>query len=537
MPFTRRDFLKAGATVATVAAAPRPLLVYFGRRPEPAPPIQDSRLKDLAAKALEAARGAGAGYADVRLTHDWSTGGFGVAAAESLAVGVRALVTGYWGFASGPVWSSDEMARLGREAVHQARTNSLGNSRVVELAPAPAVRDGHWVMPVKIDPFEISPSEIQDFLLSLKIYTERFPGTSVQVLEAHFVKQEEALASTEGTYCTQRVYGSSGDFWFNLFKGDKGLGRALDGLTPTGLGFELFRDAPLREAIRRLIAEMEEDLTLPEKPVDVGRYDAVFNARCTAGLLAATLGPATELDRALGYEANAGGSSYITAPFDMLGSYRTGASSLTVTANRSEPGGCATVQWDDDGVVPDEFTLVQDGVLVDFQTTRESAGWLKGHYAAHGRPFRSHGCAAAASAINAPLQRTPNLVMAPGSEAADFDDLLAGLTAGIAVKDMLVDVDFQHLSGAGRLYYEGARMGSTYEVKRGKRVARIVGAGILFRAPELWKSLLKVGGPASAQRHGFLDTKGEPAQNGCHSVTAPPAVFKQVTLIDPLRRA
>ena len=537
MPITRRDFLKAGATVAAAATAPRPLLVYLGRRPEPVPPIQDPRLKELALRALEAARGAGAAYADVRLTHDWDTGGGGAVQNESLAVGVRALVNGYWGFASGPVWSPDEMARLGREAVHQAQTNALGKSRIVELAPAPTVRDGHWVMPVKIDPFEISPSEVQDLLVGLSIYTERFPGTSVQYLEARFRKQEEALASTEGTYCTQRLYGSTGAFWFNLVKGDKGLGRALDGLTPAGLGFERFSDGPLREAIRRLIADMEEDLTLPEKPVDIGRYDTVFDAGCTARLLAATLGPATQLDRALGYEANAGGTSYITAPFDMLGSYQMGAPSLTVTANRSEPGGCATVQWDDDGVVPDEFTLVKDGVLVDFQTTRESAGWLKGYYAAHGHPFRSHGCAAAASAISAPLQRTPNLVVAPGPEATDFDDLIAGLTTGIAVKDVDLNVDFQHLNGSGRLYYEGARMGSTYEVKRGKRVARIVGAGILFRAPEFWKALLRLGGPASARRHGFVDVKGEPAQNSCHSLTAPPALFKQVTVIDPLRRA
>lgn len=535
MALTRRDFVKAGATAAVAAATPRPLLVYLGRRAEPVPPIQDPRLKELALRALEAARGAA--YADVRLTHDWSTGGFAAAETESLAAGVRALVKGYWGFASGPVWSPDEMARLGREAVHQAGTNSLGKTRTVELAPAPPVANGHWVMPVKVDPFEVSGAEIADLLLSLKIYTERFPGARVRLNEAHFVKQEKALASTDGTYCTQRLYGTFGALSIELAKGEQGIERPLELFTPAGLGFERWRDEPLREAIRRLLAEMEEDLALPEKPVEVGRYDTVFDAASVAKLLADTIGPATELDRALGYEANAGGTSYINAPLDMLGTYQAGAPSLTVTANRSEPGGCATVQWDDDGVVPDDFALVKDGVLVDFQTTRESAGWLKGYYAQHARPFRSHGCADSASGINAPLPRAPNLVMTPGAEAVDFEDLVAGLTTGVAVKGVILDMDFQHLNGSGRLYAPGLGIGPTYEVKRGKRVARIAGAGMLFRAPELWKALLRLGGPASAQRYGLTDTKGEPAQASCHSVTAPPAVLKQVTLIDPLRRA
>src|ERR1044072_7519378 len=115
MTITRRSFLKTGATVATAMAVPRPLLGVLRRAGR-----DDVPLKDLAFRALEAARGAGAGYADVRLTHDWDRRirPDAVEDLESMTVGVRALVDGYWGFASGPVWSPDEMVRLGREAVH-----------------------------------------------------------------------------------------------------------------------------------------------------------------------------------------------------------------------------------------------------------------------------------------------------------------------------------------------------------------------------------------------------------------------------------
>jgi TldD protein len=117
----------------------------------------------------------------------------------------------------------------------------------------------------------------------------------------------------------------------------------------------------------------------------------------------------------------------------MLGSYQAGAPAITLTAERSEPGAVATVKWDDEGVEPDTFHLVKDGVLTDFQTTRESAGWMKDYYAKTGQPIRSHGCAGAPSAVYAPMQQAPNLTLTSGHGAEDFDALVSGMTDGIAI--------------------------------------------------------------------------------------------------------
>ena len=179
MLITRRDILRAGASVAALAALPRPLLAQLGGAPEPVPAIEDPRLKSLALRALEAARAAGASYADVRLSHTrtrtFSESIAGVHDSESMVVGVRTLVDGYWGFASSPVWSPAELARLGRAAVHQAKVNTVGQARSVELAPVPVIADGHWTMPVELDPFEISPFEIVDYLMSLRNFVGRHP--------------------------------------------------------------------------------------------------------------------------------------------------------------------------------------------------------------------------------------------------------------------------------------------------------------------------------------------------------------------------
>jgi TldD protein len=398
-------------------------------------------------------------------------------------------------------------------------------------------------MPVELDPFALSPFEIEDFLRGLEVYTNRITsggvGVGIRVNQATGVVQEKAFASTDGSYYTQRTYHTGGVFVAGVRLMEKEIDSSfsLDCLSFAGLGWELYaaeripqvRDQPLREVIRQRVEETRETMLMPVKPVEVGRYDTVLDAWSMAQLVDHTLGRATELDRALGYEANAGGTSYLNDPFAMLGTYEAGAPALTVTGNRSDPGGVANVQWDDEGVRPDTFPLVQDGVLTDFQTTRESAGWLEELYAKTGRPFHSHGCANAPTAVYAPLQHPPNLVLAPGREERDFDALVSGMSEGIAIKRVRLDMDYQNSSGLGT--------GEVYEVKRGKRVARIASAGFLFRATELWKGLLDLGGAASVLRYGVPGSKGEPAQHCLHSVSAPPAVMKQLTLIDPLRKA
>lgn len=560
--FTRRDLLKAGSTAVALALLPRPLLADFGGpTPVPVPPIEDPDVKKLALRAIEAARSAGASYADVRLTHTYDRQVNGnsllltetqyqnllpLVDEETMHVGVRALVNGYWGFAASPIWSPDEMARLAQEAVNQAQVNGLGLVRAVELPPIPKVVDGHWSTPVKRDPFQVSPLEMLDYMHSIGRYGELRLDRHIEpynfVARAWFeyrcVMQDKAFASTEGSYLTQRFYRSHGSLQVEGSKGYKNLSHddlhvhPAEFITTVGEGWESvgYDQATMREKIRQFYEEvLIPELLLPKQSVEVGRYDAVIEANGVAKLVSQTLGRATELDRALGYEANAGGTSYINDPLAMVGNYQMGAETLTVTADRSSPGGCATVQWDDEGVKPEDYTLIQNGVLTDFHTTRESASWLKDHYTKHQRPVRSHGCAAAATGREAPLTHVPNLSMAPGKESLDFKAMVGMLKSGIAIKDINPTMDFQCLNG-------WVPNPQVYRVRDGKCVARIEGAALLFRAPELWKGIRALGGPDSVRRFGFSSAKGEPAQETYHTVAAPPALFQQLTLIDVRRK-
>ena len=541
MRVTRRGFLEAGTTTALLASVPPWLVASLpGRTPGRGgvvPPVTDADIRELALRAVDAARGAGAEYADVRLTHMYRRSidsKRSVSDTEEMTVGVRVLFNSYWGFAAGPTWTADEVTRLGREAAAVAKDNAGGKPRFVELAQMSASETGHWETPIRIDPFSVPIDEIMDFLMGINVYVgEAYPGIGSRT-GCEFTRREEAFASTEGAYLTQVFTTTGAGLGILLEKAPQGErnGIGSDLLLPAARGWEYIRDndAALRAEPPRLAAILEADWKLPWKPVDVGRYDLILDVAGMAGLLNATLGAATELDRALGYEANASGTSYLDDPLAMLDELQVASPIVTITGNRSAPGALATAQWDAEGVRPTDFALVKDGVLTDYQTTREAAGWLKEAYAKRGISPRSHGCANAQSALFASMLFPPNLRLEPGKDDAGLDDLIAGLDRGVCVGGLELGVDFQQRDGwsVGGLFYE---------VKGGKRVARLAHAGLLFRTTDLWKALTALGGPKSFRWTPAGRSKGEPAQTVSYSVGAVPARFKQQTIIDSWRTA
>jgi TldD protein len=454
-----------------------------------------------------------------------------VALNETHGVGVRALVNGYWGFFSSAVWTPDEMVRLGQGAAALAVANARGKTRPFTLGTIPVVR-GEWTMPVKYDPFTIAFAEKADYLDSVIAAMGRYRPAVGGTLVPSFQRLHKYFASSEGSSWVQTTYISEGQLQVG-YRAEPGYhkmssaGTRSPALTAAGRGWEYFSESHLLDQVPELIdlADQLRDQVM----VDIGRYDVVCAPWAAASLLSETIGAATELDRAMGFEANADGTSYVDQPLAMLGTYQMGSPLLTVTANRSHVGGAATVQWDDEAVVPDEFAIVNKGVLVDYQTTREQAAWLAPYYAKTGKPVRSHGCASTQSAVDVTLQNAPNLQLQPGQQDVTFADLVANTEKGIAVLDLMATMDSQRLNGIG--------LGTMREITKGKLGRRIVNGAITFRAPELWKNLTGLGGPTSTRWFGMRSRKGEPVQSNVHSVGAVPAKFANTAIIDYTRKA
>ncbi|HXC25527.1 MAG TPA: TldD/PmbA family protein [Gemmatimonadaceae bacterium] len=502
----------------------------------------------LAQTAVDVARSAGATYADARLTrtvaHQYNMEGNTTFdhAWEIVGVGVRALVDGYWGFVAAPFVEQEEIVQMARDAVGQAKANSNGPPRTVELGRVPPVT-GMWETPIRIDPFNISVEEKLDFFAYWKDCAKKVDIEYVQDGEsssAQFVRQERVVATSEGSTYSQTQWESAGLISIDLTAstGGSAVGDDVPGLDMTGQGWELFLDANLPEKFLKVREMILQRAHLGAKPATIGRYTLVCDGRTMASLLQMTLGVATQLDRALGYEANASGTSFIDDPLAMVGTYQVASPLVTVTANRSETTGLATVKWDDEGVTPRDTTLVKDGVLVDFQTTREQAAWLAPYYQRHDHPVRSNGYAASFDALSHPLQMMPNLALEPSSAPLSLNDLVADVKDGLLLEDCRAyDMDFQARSGL-------LGLGRMREIKNGRLGSFVGGGACLFDSVDLWKHLMALGGRATQGMRGvnpwtMRDTawnKGQPPQATSNTVRAVAATILNQPFINPTRK-
>lgn len=534
----------------------------------------------LARHGIDAALAAGASYADARLTHvltenyDRGTRGslvstnppgtflsedlsgsratvinrgdgavgiattlMNIALNVEVGIGVRALVNGYWGFAASPYWTMDDAARLGKESAAQAvfsaggaATKSMGP---VTLGSIPVIRDGRWIMP-GIDPFTIAIDEKIDFLQNLlETITEQSRYNRAALGGLGLWREERVFASSEGTALTQVRYRTQpGPLSFETRVASRDW-------SPSALcarGWDIMHDLNAQQMLEGAVPYAKSTmaaLSSRRKPVTVGRYDVVVSSEVAGALTYQTLGWPTELDRVLGLEANATGTSYLGPdPFRSLG-MAIAPTGLTLSANRTQPGALATTKWDDDGVETGEFAIVRDGVLVDYQTTREHMGIMEPWYRQRNIAVKSHGCAVASTAINAPLLLSPNFIVAPGREDIAEDDLIRDTRRGIYFPAGKVDVD--HQSRNGVLVPDS--MNPPREIKDGRIGDVLASAALTFNTVELWKKFLVSGGPRSATASMHHEVKGQPSQDTLCNVTAVPMKYSGMSIIDLLRRA
>lgn len=558
--WTRRAWLFNTTRTALSAVAGTPLL--RGRAPRVArhtprrvPQISTPNAERLdptpwqalALRALDAARSAGAQYADVRLqrtvTHNYQFSDTGLTNDwERIGVGVRTLANGCWGFSACPRVDADTVVRLAQDAVASAKESAGGQARVVDLGTYPKAV-GSWTTPVAIDPFTVSIEEKRDYIEYWMMCAQR-AGRPIDQSSSSlgFVRREQVVATSEGSLFTQTCFESGG----RINQGDTSVEVQLDGLEATGRGWELLtQEAHILEQLdrgrERYLAE--QALIKAARPGSVGRYTVVIDGTTMATILDRTVGVATQLDRALLYEASAGGSSFLTNPLEMLGHFQMASPDVTVMANRSAPAQLATVQWDDEGVRPEPFAIIKDGILTDFQTTREQAAWLAPYYQQHGLPVRSHGCASAPEALSVTMQQPPNLAVLPGKTDVGLEELAANVQDGILVTAGLVGADYQATTGT--------LTGKMRQIRNGKIGRLVVGGAVLFKTLELWKGITALGGVSTQETLGlpalftvfnfarshWPDMKGEPVQWTSHSVSGVAALIPNQALINPRMKA
>ncbi|MGQ0647955.1 MAG: metallopeptidase TldD-related protein [Gemmatimonadaceae bacterium] len=535
---TRRDFLKQGTAAAGAVALSGALRSADAARPTSPAPAMDAVVKDLLLEALNAAKLVGAAYADARIGRYQQNFVFtreqqilNVVDTDSIGIGVRALVAGTWGFAASRDLTKAGVASAAREAVAIAKANRVARDRAVELAPAPAHPDATWKSPYEIDPFTVPVEEKADLLIRANAEGMKAPNVKYVFSGMFFRRMERNYANTEGSVIAQTVVQSAVQQQFTAVSPDfSDFQNRGNTLPPTGRGYEWVRAANLVENSRKWGEEASEKLKA--KPVEVGRYDLVLHPSHLWLTIHESIAHPTELDRAMGYEANYAGTSFVAPPDKHLGTFKYGPEFLNIQGDRSQAGALSTIGYDDDGVQPDDFLIIKNGIVNDYQTTREQAPWLKWWYDRNGLPTRSHGCSYADNWSSVQFQRMPNVSLLPGERDQSFEDVIAATDRGIAiVGDGSFSIDQQRYNAqfGGQLFHE---------IRGGKIVGMLKDVAYQIRTPDFWNAMDMIGGRGGYEVWGsFFDGKGQPGQVNAVSHGSVPARFRQINVINTGRKA
>ncbi|WP_327634245.1 TldD/PmbA family protein [Kribbella sp. NBC_00482] len=488
--------------------------------------------QELAAAALQRARDLGATFAEFRLERIRSESISlrdsvleNAKDDEDLGLAVRVIHDGTWGFAAGVALTTDEAVILAEQAVNMAQVSRPINAETIELADEPTYEDASWVSSYEIDPFSVPRAEKVALLTDYSdrlLKAEGVAHVSVHVATIHECKY---YANTAGTSYTQQRVRIGPDITAHAVAEDRfdsmssvapPAGRGWEYMTGTGWNWD--------EELAQIPAWLAEKMAAPA--VEAGTYDVVIDPSNLWLTIHESIGHATELDRALGYEANYAGTSFAT--LDQLGTLKYGSPVMHVTGDRTAENGLSTVGYDDEGVAGQQWDLVKDGVLVGYQVDRRMA---KKNEDVLGTP-RSNGCAYADSSGHIPIQRMANVSLQPAADGPSTEELISRVKNGIfIVGDKSWSIDMQRYN----FQFTGQRF---YKITDGKLEGQLRDVAYQATTTDFWGSMEAVGGPQTYVLGGALNCgKAEPGQSGAVSHGCPSALFRGVRILNTTQEA
>jgi TldD protein len=440
---------------------------------------------------------------------------------EDVGFAVRVIHRGAWGFASGVVLTPEEARRVAETAVAVAEVAAEMTTTPVQLAPEPVYDDVTWVSAYDVNPLEVPTSEKAAVLTEWTNRLRQHASVGHATAELQQVQENKYYADLTGTRTTQqRVRLQPG---FEAMASDEKSG-VFDSMAsiapPVARGWEYLTDgvydwdAELAE-VPDLLAEK---LVAPS--VEPGSYDLVIHPSNLWLTIHESIGHATELDRALGYEANYAGTSFAT--YDKLGTLQYGSDVMNVTGDRTVEHGLSTVGYDDEGVQTREWDIIKDGVLVGYQLDRSM-----GHMKPELHEGRSNGCAYADSPGHIPIQRMANVSLQAAADGPSTEDLIGQVDRGIyIVGDKSWSIDMQRFN----FQFTGQRF---FKITDGRLDGQLRDVAYQATTTEFWNSMEAVGGPETWVLGGAFNCgKAQPGQVAAVSHGAPSALFRDVRILN-----
>ncbi|PAW67263.1 MAG: TldD protein [Opitutia bacterium Tous-C1TDCM] len=507
-------------------------------------PIPAARKKRLADAALNAATKRGATYADVRIGRylrqsisTRETKVDGVTSDESYGAGVRVIADGAWGFMATDRLSEESVARAAAEAVAIAIANARLQDEPVVLAPQAGVGEVAWRTPIRTNPFAVSLQEKVEHLLAAN-RAALAQGASFINTQLYQINEQKYFASTDGSYIDQDIH----RLWptFTVTATDQKTGRfetrnALS--SPVGRGYEYLGADPAGKragatvryfesydlAEDAVLAAQQAREKLAAKRVVAGQYDLVLDPTHLGLTIHESVGHATELDRVLGYEANYAGTSFATLDKWKSKDFKYGSPIVNFFADRTEAGTLGAVGYDDEGVPAKRWPIIRDGILVDYQKTRDQAHMV-GQNA-------GDGCSYAQSWNAVQFQRMPNVSLQPGAAPLTPAEMIKRVERGIYIVgrgSFSIDQQRYNFQFGGQLFYE---------IKNGEIAGMLRDVAYQSNTQEFWNSCVAICDRRDYMHFGsFFDGKGQPSQVSAVSHGSATSRFNKVNVLNTGRR-
>ena len=470
----------------------------------------------LAARALDTALARGAVYADIRFDDGRSEraevrNGVVVTLGDTRSVGygIRALVDGAWGFAASARLDDDGVDDAAALAVAIARAGAAVAVRRFAQAPLECYVDTYRT-PLERDPASVPLGERVALLLQAERALHATPSVRVGRAWIDLWHTDKTFYSTTGSRIAQSIVQSGsgisalavgdGDAQERTYPGDVGLYQ-------TG-GWEIVEAAALRENAARIGEEATQLLSAPQCPA--GTFDIILGGSQVSLQIHESLGHAAELDRIMGWEANFSGTSFLDP--SELGRLRYGSQHVTIVIDNTLSRGLATAAYDDEGSKSVVDDIVRDGVLVGFETSRDTARTID---------RASNACVRAETWRHVPMIRMSNLNLLPGT--ASFEQLFDDVADGIYMEsNRSWSIDDHRLN-----FQFGCEIG--WKIKNGKKSAMVKNPTYAGVTPAFWNACDAVADERSWVAWGTPNCgKGEPMQTGRTAQAAAPARFRSV---------
>lgn len=539
----RRDFIKLGGAagmgalmlpVSGIAVSADQLLDK---------PMDVAYKKKLSDIALNAAKAKGATYADARIgryLNQFVTAQESrvdnIVNTESAGIGIRVIANGTWGFASTSNMTPDSIAKTAERAVAVAKANSKFQTEPVKLAPVKGVGDVTWQTPIKKNAMEVPLKEKVDLLLSVND-AAMSNGANFITSVLFLVNEQKYFASTDGSYIDQDVHRLWAPFFATAI-GERGFKQRTSLGNPVGMGYEYLDGRPedkiqvaganlgyknSYDMVEDAIAAGKQLQTkLKAKSVEPGKYDLVLDPAHLMLTIHESVGHPLELDRVLGYEANFAGTSFATLDKWRSGKFQYGSDMVNLFADKTQPGSLGYVGYDDEGVKTKEWDLVKDGILVNYQATRDQVHMIDQN--------ESHGCCYSQSWRDVQFQRMPNVSLRPNKEDLSADDVIKDVEDGIYIAgrgSFSIDQQRYNFQFGGQLFYE---------IKNGKITEQIEDVAYQSNTQEFWNNCVQMAGQSDYRLGGsFFDGKGQPSQVSAVSHGCPTTRFNNVNVINTAR--